>query len=138
MTALSCTTVLQEQQENVNSVTFESATRGGFKSITIYKSKVFVNINHSAESFVIDKGEWDTLLILLQDIEINQLSEFSVPSNDRSRDVAWHSKISIDTKAGANYETRIFDNYRCPKELKELMKFLKHLDEKYNNEIRVF
>lgn len=134
---VSCTTMIQEAEE-VGSIGFESFTRGGYKSITMYKRKVVINKNHSAESYLLEEGDWAEFLQTLSEINTKELGEYQSNSNGRSRNAAWHSNIIVYTQDSVSHLSQAFDNDNAPAELSRLMMLFVAINKKYNKENSLF
>jgi hypothetical protein len=134
---VSCTSIVQEEVK-VSSVSFESATRGGYKSITMYERKVIINTNHSAESFLLKAGDLDQFSAVISELELTSLGSYHVPNQDRHRDAAWHSNIVVYSEDSISYQSQTFDNDQAPAELQELMELFTDISIKYNRGKKLF
>ncbi len=111
-------------------IVFFSQTRGGMEKITIQKNKIFLENNGVIQSYEITQQDWRDLIRSTQHVDYEKINQYPAPSNDRARDAAWHSTITI--RAGdQTYTSNTFDDKKAPAQLVKLMHCITELSKKY-------
>jgi hypothetical protein len=113
-------------------IELKSQTRGGQKLILVSRDTVTFKLNESIHKRHIDKSQWNELLAKLKDMNVEHIEDYQSSSSDRSRDAAWHTRLSITNSEGT-FISSYFDDTNAPKELLPIVQYLLDLDKKYNS-----
>ena len=120
----------RQESDAVKEVTFQSSTRGYSETIRVTQDSVFIKKEDrsgtSSKSYAVTKEQWKQVISSLQNLDLEEISNLSAPSQDRARDAALHSQIIIST--GDNtYTSGTFDDHKAPKPLMPLMQVIDRL-----------
>lgn len=117
--------------QDMTQVKLHSSTRGGQKYIQATSDSLSFNLLSDTQTFEIDMAEWEELKNLVNDIDFKSILNYTSNSSGRSRDAAWHSKLSIKTLTNT-YNSNHFDDAEAPDQLLPVVRYLLELDKKYN------
>lgn len=123
------------QAQEMIQVNLHSSTRGGQKYIQVTSDSMSFNLLGDTQTFEIDMAEWEELKNLVNDIDFKSISNYTSNSSGRSRDAAWHSKLTIKTLTNT-YNSNHFDDAEAPDQLLPVVRYLLELDKKYNTETK--
>ncbi|MEW7289700.1 DUF4377 domain-containing protein [Aquimarina sp. 2304DJ70-9] len=114
---------IQSQQENVQSIVYEASTRGSFFQVKINKDVIEKTKDRSLNeinSRKCSKKDWDTVLSLLENIQLEKIKNLAAPTDKRASDRALHAQLKI-TSGDSIYTSVGFDHGNPPKEIEQLV-----------------
>jgi septum formation inhibitor MinC len=104
-------------QNDIDSISYEAHTRG--RSVTIFVSDNQLIYNN--QNITITINNWGTLLSLIEDIRLEDISLLEAPSEERFRDATMSAELKIITSK-KTYTSTQFDHGNPPKEIAKLVK----------------
>lgn len=106
-------------------IDYKAITRGSSSQITLEKG-VLIRLQNNKEVLkkTLSKKIYKTLFKLLKDIDLNNIDKIVPPSKKHQSDGALLGSLEIMSK-GKTYTSVSFDDNNPPKELKELIEYLK-------------
>ncbi|KJD31680.1 hypothetical protein PK35_13035 [Tamlana nanhaiensis] len=122
--------LLSALNENVTSIVYKATSRGFFKEVVIDEDNVSTAIKRGGTPVkkACEKASWDQVLVLLNAIDFNKISELKAPSKKYAFDGAALAHLTI-IKNGKTYESAPFDHGNPPKEIANLVKEILSLSE---------
>jgi hypothetical protein len=122
----------QLEQEQI-SIEYTESTRGSYLQVLLKNNVITIYRERGAAPIIkeIPKAAWNNLLIDLKKIEIDQLQDFKIPSENHQVDGAKIAFLKI-TKNNETYQTQNFDHNNPPQELtvivKEILSIVENID----------
>lgn len=104
-------------------ISYEASTRGFYEKTWITKDSVYFSYDRSLKKVTVSKCEgsdWDYLVSLVKEINVEKLSELEAPSKKYQVDGAAMSTLTINLN-NESYQTKIFDRGNPPKVISELV-----------------
>ncbi len=114
---------IQPPQNNVQSIVYEASTRGSFFQIKISKDVIEKTKDRSLKeinSKKCSKKDWDVILSLLEDIQVENINNLTPPTSKRASDAALHAQLKI-TSGDNTYTSAGFDHGNPPQEIEQLV-----------------
>jgi len=108
------------QENSVIKIEYKAATRGASKFISVSKNDCQSDLLNNKSSFKTSKEDWEAILNLLDQIDINAIENLERPSDISSTDRAMAASIKITFK-DKTIESSLFDDGNPPKELKKIV-----------------
>ncbi|GAA3558102.1 META domain-containing protein [Snuella lapsa] len=110
-------------QENETVFNYSALSRGKFEDITISKSTISVKKDRNSKPIkkTCSKSDWQRLISLLKDIQLDSLPKLKAPTEARFHDGAAIGKLKINYN-NVSYESSSFDHGQPPKAIKALVK----------------
>ena len=105
-------------------VEYTASTRGYFYKTTVTKNTITLTKDRSEieiEKIDCKKEQWDNIISLINDIEVEKIETFNPPTTKRQVDAAAHTNIAIKIN-DAIYQSQTFDSGSPPVELEPLVK----------------
>lgn len=102
---------------------YEAMTRGSYKKIIVKKDTLFTIYSSSLEEVKkseVSKNDWNTLLNLLEKVDLNSIEKLKAPTNKRAYDGALHANLKVIYKY-KTYQSNSFDANNPPKEIEEIV-----------------
>ncbi len=120
-----------QQVQTVNSITYETFTRGSstvysISPNTIHVKSTGLNARENSESITAD--DWKTLMERLAQVNVANINQLQAPSDSRASDAALHAILSI-RKNDTIYKTNSFDHGNAPDPIKPLVEAILRLAE---------
>ncbi|OUR93208.1 hypothetical protein A9Q87_05855 [Flavobacteriales bacterium 34_180_T64] len=103
--------------------TYQQTTRGFFEKIWVTKDSITISNDRDlidTKAAVCNEEDWELLMSLYKNIDVNTISELEPPSKTFQFDAAAMATVEIDIDSD-NYKTKIFDHGRPPKSIEELV-----------------
>lgn len=117
--------LLIEAIPKVHDVSFEyvASARGSYQQIIINQTTISKSKKRGGkpDSQVYNNSDWNTLLELLETVDLEILASLEAPSKDFQFDGAAMSKLKVISN-GKTYETQSFDHGNPPKKIEALVK----------------
>lgn len=112
-------------QDEMTDVTihYNAYTRGSSLDVTITQNSIIYKDSSGEKAIAKKKLFWQKLNSYIENIELESITSFLPPSNDRISDKALHATLLI-VKGGDKFTSKTFDHGNPPKELKPLLDFL--------------
>ncbi|QYA25051.1 hypothetical protein G3I01_05850 [Gramella sp. MT6] len=120
-----------QDAESINSITYETFTRGSTTLYTITPEKIHLKstgLNASENANSITNKDWKMLLEKLEDVDVSRINQLKAPSDSRASDAAPHAILSI-RKNDTIYKTNSFDHGNAPETIKPLVEAILRLAE---------
>ena len=111
-------------QEGNFEVIYEAQTRGNFEKITFSKNNLKLSTRLNNKTIVLSKEKIYNIQSILSKVKLSEMSNLESPSNKRAFDGAMNATITIK-KDKDSFTSSSFDHDNPPKELKELVSFLR-------------
>ena len=122
----SCVSQKTALDEPLKEVEFKAQTRGVLEHIIVENDVVIYKTQNSSKTLKINKEEKDALQKEIAGLDVKEIPNFKVISDDRAFDAAMHATVSI--KVGDDrYTSATFDHHNPPEELKVLVELLRGL-----------
>lgn len=109
--------------QDTTTISYEETTRGFYVKIWISKDSVFItnDRNHKEKvSIPTPKKEWNELMSLLEEIDIQNLPNLEAPTSMRHYDGARFAKLTV-TQNRQEINTESFDHGHPPKPIEPLV-----------------
>lgn len=117
-----CHSDLKKQSKNI-SFEYETLTRGYYNKIIVKQDTLYIIRDASSKNIsksVINKNDWNILLNLLEDIDLDSIEKLKAPTNRRALDAALHANLKIVYKDKI-YPSNRFDANNAPVEIEKLI-----------------
>lgn len=104
-------------------ITYEASTRGYYEKTWITKDSVSFSYDRSLATITTlkcESSDWESLMALIKDINVNELPELESPSKMHQFDGAAMATLKIEMNNEV-YETNIFDHGHPPKTISQLV-----------------
>ncbi|AZJ33246.1 hypothetical protein SAMN05444344_0968 [Tenacibaculum mesophilum] len=118
----------QNKIKEFDKIAYEAQTRGSIVQLTIEGNNLSYKINQKEGSKKVTKEQLEELNTIVNELNLEQISDLQAPSEKRITDAALHAKFTIKI-ANKEYRSSVFDAGNPPKELKKLEGFLYNLSE---------
>lgn len=112
----------QDEMSNVT-IHYNAYTRGSSLDVTITQNSIVYKDSSGEKTIIKKKLFWQKLNNYIENIELQSITSFSPPSNDRISDKALHATLTV-FKGEDKFTSKTFDHGNPPKELKPLLDFL--------------
>lgn len=109
--------------ERVSSVSYEATTRGFYEKIWVTKDRITVtNDRNQVEKteFPISEKDWNELMTLLMEVNIEALPELEAPTSKRNSDGAAFASLIV-TQGDLETVSNSFDHGNPPKEIEAVV-----------------
>ncbi|MEE4001707.1 hypothetical protein V1T75_15280 [Tenacibaculum sp. FZY0031] len=113
----------QNKTKGFDKVAYEAQTRGSMVQLTIEGNKLSYKTYEKEGSIEIAKEKLEELNAVVNEINLEEISNLKAPSDKRITDGALHAEFTIKI-ADKEYKSITFDAGNPPKELKKLEDFL--------------
>lgn len=114
----------QLNENKFDKLEYIANTRGFYQKITIQNKKVSIqkDRNHKLEPQIkeLHKKEWDELVLLFKEIQLDNLPSYKDPTQQRFYDGAAIANFIVTYK-GKTYESKPFDHGFPPKEIEKIV-----------------
>ncbi|KJD35342.1 hypothetical protein PW52_11420 [Tamlana sedimentorum] len=109
---------------------YTASSRGFFKEVIVDENQIATVQKRGGTAIkkACDKATWQQVETLLNQLQLNELSEINAPSKKYAFDGAALAQLTI-TKNGKTYESSAFDHGNPPKEIANLVKEILSLSE---------
>ncbi|WP_062053592.1 DUF4377 domain-containing protein [Aquimarina longa] len=121
----------QNHKDDIISIEYEALSRGSFLQIKINKDLIKTSSDRNLEKINTKKcaeKDWNTILSVLKNIDIDKISELEAPTGKRLFDGAPHAQLKITSKI-KSITSSGFDHGSPPKELQQLVSTMLSLSE---------
>ena len=108
------------QNNTLLKIEYKAATRGASKYILITKNEGSYAILNSTSTFITKKEDWDTLINLVNKLDVQQIGNLKRPTTNSYSDAAMSATV-IFTFSDKVLESSSFDDGSPPDELKEII-----------------
>jgi len=108
------------QNNQIIKIEYKATTRGAFKFVSVSKNECRSDFLNKKSAYKTPKKDWDVILNLLDQININEIENLDRPSEISSTDRAMAASILITFK-NKTIESSFFDDGNPPKELKKIV-----------------
>ena len=118
-------------QDNVIHVEYQALSRGSFYQIKINKNTIEKTADRNLKnvsSKKCSKEDWNTIIALLNSINMEEISTLEAPTAKRLFDGAPHAQVSILSK-DKTFTSNSFDHGHPPKEIQQLVNTMLSLAE---------
>ena len=105
-------------------VVYEAQNRGNFEKIILSKKNLQLSTRTDKKTVVLSKEKIKSINTILSNIKLSEIANLKAPSNKRFYDGAMNATINIK-KEKDSFTSSSFDHDNPPKELKELVSFLR-------------
>ncbi len=105
-------------------VIYEAQTRGNFEKIIFSNNKLQLSTRTDNKTVDLSKEKISTINNVLSKIKLSEIAGLESPSNKRAFDGAMNATITIKREK-ETFTSSSFDHDNPPKELKELVNFLR-------------
>lgn len=115
----------KKTDESFQKIEYKAYSRGFYQMISAENQQILVSKNRNEKpiAYPISETDWKSLLLTLQKMDLETLSQLQAPSQKRFYDGAAIASLKI-TKQGKSYESQSFDHGFPPTELKNCMDIL--------------
>ncbi|WP_333693581.1 hypothetical protein [Flavobacterium sp.] len=109
-------------------VEYEALSRGFYKTIKIENKKLYVvkSRNDKPHEVSLSAKQWNSLVELFKEINLDELSNLKAPTEKRMYDGAAHARFAV-TLDGKNYSTQSFDHGHPPVAIEKFVNKLTEL-----------
>lgn len=109
---------------HLQEITYQAFTRGHKETIRISPDSLIREVEgmsgNSSSRTTLPEGAWTGLVESLQGVAIEKIGQLPAPTNNRQRDAALHTSITLRT-ADSTYTSAEFDDQNPPKALASLV-----------------
>jgi hypothetical protein len=116
----------QNKTKEFDKIAYEAQTRGNLVQLTIEGNKLSYKTYQKEGTKEITKRQLEELKAIINELNLEEISDLKAPSEKRITDGALHAEFTIKI-ADKEYKSITFDAGNPPKELKKLEDFLYRL-----------
>jgi len=120
--------VAQNKTNQFDKIAYKAQTRGSMVQLTVEGNKLSYKTYEKEETKEVTKEELEELKIIVNELNLEGISDLKAPSEKRITDGALHAEFTIKI-ADKEYRSSTFDAGNPPKELKKLEDFLYSLSD---------
>lgn len=124
--SFSCVSQKDNQEFSIKEVILNAHTRGAMENISFLENTITLKNHNTNKTNTISKEQKNKLINLAKSLDLPSISELIAPSDKRHSDGTLHASLTIKT-SNTSYKSSDFDYDNPPKELKEIINFLKEL-----------
>jgi hypothetical protein len=118
-------------QHQDTTVIYQTITRGSSNTYTLSKERLEIQskgVNSKEQSVEVSASQWQEIENIMQQLDLQKISEYSASTEDSARDVALQATLTVETTADS-YQSQSFDHGNPPAELAPLVKAILTLAE---------
>ena len=108
-----------ENSRPIVEIIYEAHTRGSSVIIKVRPDRLFYHTDNSETITDIKTRQWNSLMSMCSEIDLEKISELQAPSDKRFLDMAMHANLTIVTRNG-EFKSQTFDHGNPPEELKKI------------------
>lgn len=103
-------------------VEYKAYSRGFYQTIRVENQMVFISKNREEKpvAFKLSAAEWNSLILVVNELNLETLSQMKAPTEKRLFDGAAIASFKI-TKQGKTYESQSFDHGYPPAETEKIV-----------------
>lgn len=103
-------------------VEYKAYSRGFYQTIRVENQMVFISKNREEKpvAFKLSAAEWNSLILVVNELNLETLSQMKAPTEKRLFDGAAIANLKI-TKQGKTYESQSFDHGYPPAETEKIV-----------------
>ncbi|WP_417786368.1 hypothetical protein [Tenacibaculum sp.] len=113
----------QNKTKEFDKIAYEAQTRGSMVQLTIEGNNLSYKTYQKEGTKEVTKGQLEELKAIINELNLEEISNLKAPSEKRITDGALHAEFTIKI-ADKEYKSITFDAGNPPKELKKLEDFL--------------
>ncbi|CAM1358986.1 conserved exported hypothetical protein [Tenacibaculum litoreum] len=116
----------QNKTKEFDKIAYEAQTRGSMVQLTVEGNNLSYKTYQKEGTKEVTKGQLEELKAIINELNLEEISNLKAPSEKRITDGALHAEFTIKI-ADKEYKSITFDAGNPPKELKKLEDFLYRL-----------
>ncbi|WGK95172.1 MULTISPECIES: hypothetical protein [Flavobacterium] len=103
-------------------VEYKAYSRGFYQTVRVENQMVFISKNREEKpvAFKLSAAEWNSLILVVNELNLETLSQMKAPTEKRLFDGAANASFKI-TKQGKVYESQSFDHGYPPAETEKIV-----------------
>ena len=103
-------------------VEYKAYSRGFYQTVRVENQMVFISKNREEKpvAFKLSAAEWNSLILVVNELNLETLSQMKAPTEKRLFDGAAIASFKI-TKQGKTYESQSFDHGYPPAETEKIV-----------------
>ena len=113
----------QNKTKEFDKIAYEAQTRGSMVQLTVEGNNLSYKTYQKEGTKEVTKGQLEELKAIINELNLEEISNLKAPSEKRITDGALHAEFTIKI-ADKEYKSITFDAGNPPKELKKLEDFL--------------
>jgi len=116
LSTIICSSCISQEHNLIKKIEYFASTRESSIHVIVFPDHLIYNDSISK----ITSKKWDAIYLLIDEINLTEISKLQAPSEDRFRDAALAAEIKITTSE-TTYTSSQFDHGKPPKEIKKLV-----------------